>query len=635
MSRRSVLARAALVACALGVTAAQAGGPIGLCNFTPLKYPGAGAVTFNYDPGVLGTRSKPQADAIVTAASALWTNVPTATITLSRGSDLPEDVTSANYTTYFNNFNDGLNPVIYDSDGSILDLLLGAGSHTSVGGFATSGSAGSPCRYTEGRAIINGAVSLTDNVLTMLVAHELGHLIGLDHSQLDSAQGLVASNYPLMYPLAQRTSATLHEDEAAAVTALYPDTNVAATYGTLRGTFTLADTLTPIRGANIWARNVANGKVFSAVSDFLMLNSGSFSLLLPPGTYTLHAEAIHANFNAGSRVGPYSRNSTDLSFQAPLYNGATAMAPLTLGVSNAVEIPILAGCVDNVAFRLDGTGLVSGDCGDTIPPSPSARLANLSTRGQVLTGNDAMIAGFIIGGSASKSVVINVAGPSLVPFGIANALSNPTLSLVRSSDQAVLNTNDNWQAQSNAGDVAALQASGFQPNHALEPALIATLAPGAYTAIVQGVNGTTGVGLVGVFEVDHPEIPLLNISTRGQVLTGNDVMIAGFVIQGTTSQTVVVNVAGPSLVPFGIANALMNPTLSLVRSSDNAVIATNDNWQTQAAGSVAAIQASGFQPNNALEPAVIANLAPGAYTAIVSGVGGTTGVGLVGVFKAP
>jgi hypothetical protein len=621
-------------ACVLASANANAGGPLGLCNNAPLKYPGTGTVTLNHDPGSLGSRNKAQADALVTAAAALWNNVPTASIVIGRGADLPVDVTSANYTTWFNSFNDGLSPVIYDADGSILDLLLGTGSHTSVGGFAGSGSAGSPCRYTEGRAIINGAISLSDAVLTMLTAHELGHLIGLDHTQLDASQGLVDANFPVMYPLARRTSATLHEDDVAAVTALYPEATASAAYGTLRGTFKLADLVTPIQGANIWAKNVANGQVFSGVSDYLKQNTGSFSLLLPPGTYTLHAEAIRPAFTSGSRVGPFTVNATDLSFQPPLYNGATPMPALTLGLGNAVQIPIVAGCVDNVAFRLDGTGLVSGNCGETIPPSPSARLSNLSTRGKVLTGDDVMIAGFIVGGSTPKTVVVNVAGPSLVPFGIANALSNPTLSLVRSSDSAVLKNNDDWGTQANPADLAAIQASGFQPNNPQEPAIIATLPPGAYTAIVQGASLTTGVGLVGVFEVDHPEVPLVNISTRGQVLTGNDVMIAGFVIQGNSVQTVVVNVAGPSLNAFGL-NGLANPALTLVRSSDQAVIATNDNWQTQSAIGVAAIQASGFQPNNALEPAIIATLQPGAYTAIVSGVGGTTGVGLVGVFRTP
>jgi hypothetical protein len=138
------------------------------------------------------------------------------------------------------------------------------------------------------------------------------------------------------------------------------------------------------------------------------------------------------------------------------------------------------------------------------------------------------------------------------------------------------------------------------------------------------------VGIVEVFEVDHPEVPLINISTRGQVLTGADVMIGGFIIQGASSQTVVVRARGPSLIPFGIPNALANPTLELYRSSDNTLILSNDDWQS--AANAAAVQASGFAPANALESAILITLNPGAYTAIVRGAASGTGVGIVEVF---
>jgi predicted outer membrane lipoprotein len=258
------------------------------------------------------------------------------------------------------------------------------------------------------------------------------------------------------------------------------------------------------------------------------------------------------------------------------------------------------------------------------------RLANISTRMQVLTGNDVMIGGFVIGGSVNKTVAIVATGPSLTAFGIANALANPTLQLVRSADQTVIATNDNWGTAANA---AQLQAAGFAPSHALESAILVSLAPGAYTAIVSGVGGGTGVGIVAVYEVDHPEVPLTNISTRGQVLTGNDVMIGGFVIQGTGPQQVAIVATGPSLTAFGIANALANPTLQLVRSADQTVVATNDNWGT--AANAAQLQAAGFAPSNALESAILVTLAPGAYTAIVSGVGGGTGVGIIAVYRVP
>jgi hypothetical protein len=258
------------------------------------------------------------------------------------------------------------------------------------------------------------------------------------------------------------------------------------------------------------------------------------------------------------------------------------------------------------------------------------RLANISTRMQVLTGNNVMIGGFVIGGSANKTVAITATGPSLAAFGISNPLANPTLTLVRSSDQSVLASNDDWQSDANA---SLLQAAGFAPGNSLESGLYVNLAPGAYTAIVQGSGGGTGVGVVGVYEVDHPEIPLTNISTRGEVLTGNDVMIGGFVIQGSGAQSVAITATGPSLTAFGIANPLANPTITVVRSSDQSVIASNDDWASDANAS--ALQASGFAPSNSLESGLLLTLQPGAYTVIVQGAGGGTGVAVVGVFTTP
>jgi hypothetical protein len=617
-----------LAALCASAFAAHAGGPLGVCNNAPLKYSGTGTVNLNYDGGgTLGSRTKAQADAIVAAAAAKWTDVATSTVTLGRGADLPVDVTVSNYSSYYNKFSDGINPVIYDTDGSIVDALLGSGQKNGVLGFAGSAwVSGSTCRYTEGQAVINGYRGVSDATLTNVIAHELGHLIGLDHSQLDSTQGLAGSNYPLMYPIAYRTLGTLHDDDAAAVSALYPGA-LGGTYGSLSGYFRLADGVTPVRGANLWAREVSSGRVVSVVSDYMQQGNGYFSLLLAPGTYTLHAEAIASDFNGGSSVGPYSDSyPSSPSFQPPLYVNGAPMAALTLGNGSPVQFAITAGCAASATFRFDGSGSVTGNCGASSAPQ-SGRLANLSTRGQVLTGENVMIAGFIIGGPSAKTVAINVAGPSLASYGVANPLANPTLTLVRSSDNAVIATNDNWGSAANA---TQNQSSGFAPANSLETAILATLAPGAYTAIVQGAGGGTGVGLVGVFEVDHPEVPLINMSTRGYVSTGNDVMIGGFIIQGSAPQTVVVRARGPSLAAFGVAGAMANPSLTLVRSSDNAVLATNDNWGT--AANAAQLQATGFAPTNSLESAILVTLGPGAYTAIVSGAGGGTGVGSVEVF---
>jgi hypothetical protein len=184
--------------------------------------------------------------------------------------------------------------------------------------------------------------------------------------------------------------------------------------------------------------------------------------------------------------------------------------------------------------------------------------------------------------------------------------------------------NDDWQTAANA---ATVTSSGFAPANPKESAIYATLNPGAYTAIVQGVNNTTGIAIVEVYEIDHPEIPLTGISTRGFVQGGDNVMIGGVIIQGDSPQTVVVRARGPST---GVPGALADPTLTLVPANGGPVL-TNDDWQTDP--NAAALQASGFAPANAKESAILVTLAPGAYTAIVQGVGGTTGIAIVEVYK--
>jgi uncharacterized repeat protein (TIGR01451 family) len=254
------------------------------------------------------------------------------------------------------------------------------------------------------------------------------------------------------------------------------------------------------------------------------------------------------------------------------------------------------------------------------------RLVNLSTRARVLTGDDVLIGGFVIGGTTNKTIVVRARSTSMPILVLSGLLQNARLELY--SGQTVIASNDDWRTASNALQV---MNAGLEPPTHDEATILATLAPGPYTAIVSGVGNGTGLALMEVFEVDHPEVPLLNIATRGKVGTGNDVMIAGFVIQGDGPQSVVVRARGPTLAATGVPNVLQNPHLQLVRSSDNAQIAVNDNWVN--AANAFAIQASGFAPADALESAILVTLDPGAYTAIVTGVGATTGVAIVEVFR--
>jgi hypothetical protein len=271
-----------------------------------------------------------------------------------------------------------------------------------------------------------------------------------------------------------------------------------------------------------------------------------------------------------------------------------------------------------------------------------ASLGNISTRSFVQTGDNVMIGGFIVQGTGPKRVIIRAIGPELTQFGITNPLANPTLELHNGSG-AVIATNDDWQTTIVGGiigssQVSDIQNSGHAPTAASESAIIANLPPGNYTAIVRGVNNATGVALVEVYDLSPAASSSLgNISTRSFVQTGDNVMIGGFIVQGTGPKRVIIRAIGPELTQFGITNPLANPTLELHNGS-GAVIATNDDWQTTILGGiitssqVSDIQNSGHAPTAASESAIIANLQPGNYTAIVRGVSNTTGVALVEVY---
>ena len=321
-------------------------------------------------------------------------------------------------------------------------------------------------------------------------------------------------------------------------------------------------------------------------------------------------------------------NSTISAFTA----SCSASGQTTQSVSGAASPLAVTGLTNGVAYACTvtatnavGTGAASGSV--SVTPKPTSRLVNLSTRGQVQTLNNVMIGGFIIQGSTPKKVLIRAVGPNLANYGVTGVLADPMLELHRSSDNSVIATNDDWGTSANASDI---QATGLAPADPKEAAILMTLDPGAYTAIVTGKNAGTGVGIVEVYDIDHPEIPLVNISTRGQVQTGNNVMIGGFIIQGTSNQTVLIRAVGPNLANYGLTGVLADPMLELHRSSDNSIIATNDNWGT--ASNAAAIAATGLAPVSPLESAILITLPPGAYTAIVSGAGGGTGVGIVEVF---
>jgi hypothetical protein len=282
-------------------------------------------------------------------------------------------------------------------------------------------------------------------------------------------------------------------------------------------------------------------------------------------------------------------------------------------------------------------GTVSSDPA-TLTVSPTGlpgRLVNISTRAIAGTGDGVQIAGFVIGGSAPHTVLVRATGPTLQSsFGVTGVLADPVLELRDQATGAVVDTNDDWDG-SLAPTFRATGAFGW-PTGSKDAALVATLSPGAYSAIVHGSGGTTGVALVEVYDVDpRPDSPLLNLSTRSLVSTGDAVQIAGFAIAGETAKTVVLRAAGPTLrKAFQLSSALGDPVIELRRQGSATVLAASDNWNSELATHFASVGAFAW-PEESKDAAIATTLEPGEYTVVVRGVSATAAIALVEVYAEP
>ena len=362
-------------------TSVMAAGPLvleGPNGHVPAKYQNPNII-LNIETGTLGSRDNDIADRLVREALAIWNNISTSTINITQGIDVPVDIDETNFTSYipdpFNNTihndEDGLNPVVYDNDGSIIDAFFGVGQGTgpdaSVVGFAASSIFIGASFFTEGFAVINGNDNLPidSNQLKLIVAHEIGHYLGLDHSQtnINNTEILLINScdtasdrndYPLMYPWACRISQETHPDDNVSLSTLYPTADFYPAQGQLTGKFMTSDG-TPVRGANLWVENMQTGEVVSIVSDYLQQCTGFFTLMLPPGNYKLHANSINTEFTEGSSVGPYANSPSDLSFQPPASDIGSDLVFDAEGEVPAI-ITLEEGRSVDVVFRTDGSG---------------------------------------------------------------------------------------------------------------------------------------------------------------------------------------------------------------------------------------------------------------------------------------
>jgi hypothetical protein len=262
-----------------------------------------------------------------------------------------------------------------------------------------------------------------------------------------------------------------------------------------------------------------------------------------------------------------------------------------------------------LAFLLPDSNLRAGDLG------------NLSTRGSVGTGEDVLIGGIIITGTTSKRVILRAISP---PLG-ENVLQDPILYLHDSSN--LLQTNDDWRY----GPELEIEASQLAPPGDYDSTVIAVLAPGNYTAITRGYANSTGIALVEAYDPDPASgSRLAQMSTRGHVRTGNDILIGGFVVLNGATR-VMLRAIGPELMAFNISDALQNPTLEL-RDGNGSLIEANDDWKND---NQQAISDTGLAPTNDRESAIVRNLVPASYTALIRGKNDSTGIALVEIYRLP
>lgn len=356
---------------------------------------------------------------------------------------------------------------------------------------------------------------------------------------------------------------------------------------------------TPAGGRTTFTSELANPEAiaFDNASNLFVAGANGIYKFTPAGAQTVFASGF-------SPFAPLAFDSAGNLFVSDLLSGNIyKFAP------DGVRSTFASGLSGYLAFQPA-----------TLQP---AQLLNISTRLKVLTGDNVAIGGFVISGSDNKQVLLRARGPSLSQVGVGEVLADPTLEL-HDGTGAVIASNDNWKDTQQAG-IAATQLA---PTNDLESAILITLAPGNYTAVLRGINATNGVALVEAYDLSQStNASLINISTRGFVDINDNVMIGGFISNGTCK--VIVRALGPTLAQFSVPDVLADPSLEL-HDINGTLIVSNENWQdTQQAE----IVATGLAPSDDREAAVLATLIPGSYTAIVRGQADSTGVALVEVYN--
>jgi len=345
---------------------------------------------------------------------------------------------------------------------------------------------------------------------------------------------------------------------------------------------------------------------------------------------------------AGGTVALVAEASNSPSYQWML-NGTTKVAGATSSILLLDNAAAAVGSYTCVATNSVGSATSSPATVAVDNTADIGRLVNISCRATVGTGANILIAGFVVGGSGtsgSEPLLVRASGPALVPFGVAGTLADPQLQIY--SGSTALFTNNGWAGDAQiASTASSVGAFPWTSPTSHDAALLETLPAGAYTAQIAGQSGDTGVALAELYDATpagtyRPTSPrIVNIAARVQVGTGGNILIAGFVIGGSTSRTVLIRSSGPALVAFGVPGTLADPKLQLF--SGSTVIESNSAWEgnAQISSTAAAVGAFPWASSTSNDSAILVTLPPGAYTAQVSGASGDTGVALVEVYEVP
>lgn len=354
-----------------------------------------------------------------------------------------------------------------------------------------------------------------------------------------------------------------------------------------------------------------------------------------PSAPTITQQPQNVSANAGQAVSfTVTASGSGLSYQ--WFKGGVAIAGATSATLTFASVQ--AADAGTYQVSVTGPGGTAQSSAVTLTvgtvTASTAKLVNISTRSYVGTGSDVMIAGFIIGGTGPKTLLLRAAGPALTKFSVPGVLIDPTLELHDSA--AIIATNDNWGDDSTkkAAILAAAQTVGAfaWDDGSKDAALLVTLNPGLYTAIVAGKNNGVGAALVEAYEVDtaNDTSKLINLSTRSLVKTDANVQIAGFIVGGSGPKKLIIRAWGPALTKYGVGGVLANPVMELHTPTD--LIATNDNWDVALRPDFQKVGIDNWDVGSN-DAALVVTLNPGAYTAVVSGKNNTTGVALIEIFE--